>query len=1065
MTWFACCFALALVFAGPAPGASSPPRNDNRANAQVLRTLPAEVVGTTVGATAEAADPQCQTRVRETVWYRFSRATSGTILVSFQGSGQLDAVVSAFEVVGGQLKLLRCQATDAKGRARFVFETHPKPKTTSVYLLLVGQRLNSDPGSFKLSVGAPERPANDERAGAAPIGTLPATVEGTTLGATHDEGDPGCAADGGTVWYRLERVAKSRVIVGFHAGGNLEATVCAVERVRSQLRTVASEETDDRGNASFEFDGKAGATYYLVVSQPAKSEPGPFQLKVSSPPRPGNDERAGAVQIGSLPAKTAGTTLGATHDDGDPDCAEDGATVWYRLARAPGSRVIVRLAATSRTEAIVCVLKAVGGQRLRRVAGDTDRRGNLAFDFDAESGSTYYLVVSRPDASKAGPFQLTLLVPEKPPVPPGEPLPASGGRGSLDPLLNPADAWSATLLRGVTYRVTALTPAGRCVSVAVYSPRARSFERDEPVAEFDCGATRFFTPGPDGGGAYPLLVEAGERPTTYRLVVRAAEPDDMGPGVRLQSGERVFGSVSATDQLDLYRFDVTYTSDVRLLVKANRDLDIRLASASGGTIARGEPGVKLIRVLGSGTYYVAISPGERAARYQLRVLVRYLTKTGLTVNKAFSARVKPGVAVSLLTTTSPSPGGGRTRVQADYFDIAARTWVFRKSWDSAPGSVISFVPDAVGEWRVRATFYGTQVASPSRSAYRRITVGRAAGRRAIGVPPTLPGEPLAVTGVRDTVNLLRGDLEDAWAVTMKVGSTYRLNLVSYSGACLSIEVLRPGSRDLDQANRAAGYRCREGGGVYGLFTPGPDGGGVYTVLVGADLGDDAAAVQNYRLQVAPAGPDDTGPGLPLPNRHTAQGRLSALGIDVVDLYRFDVTGRRDMTELSLGAGRRAEFDLQVLDDGGRVVACECGEVGSVALRQQLAPGTYYAAVQARGRSGGAYRLSLLIRPMTSTSLWTSATQVTPGQAVRFSAQVSSGGSGVVEFQVDRFDPLQGWVFSRRYSVRASGGAASATWVASETGRWRVRATFLGTGTASPSRSAYRFVLVTRPATQ
>ena len=47
-------------------------------------------------------------------------------LVSFQSLGQLDAVVSVYELVDDQLKLLRCEPSNTKGKARFVFETHPR---------------------------------------------------------------------------------------------------------------------------------------------------------------------------------------------------------------------------------------------------------------------------------------------------------------------------------------------------------------------------------------------------------------------------------------------------------------------------------------------------------------------------------------------------------------------------------------------------------------------------------------------------------------------------------------------------------------------------------------------------------------------------------------------------------------------------------------------------------------------------------------------------------------------------------------------------------------------------
>ena len=106
----------------------------------------------------------------------------------------------------------------------------------------------------------------------------------------------------------------------------------------------------------------------------------------------------------------------------------------------------------------------------------------------------------------------------------------------------------------------------------------------------------------------------------------------------------------------------------------------------------------------------------------LRLLVRYVTTTKITVDGASSVKVRPSVTVTLRTTTDPSPGPGVTRVQADFFDVATEAWVFRQLWDVAPGSAFSFTPDAVGRWRVRATFNGNRLASRSRSGYSTIVV-------------------------------------------------------------------------------------------------------------------------------------------------------------------------------------------------------------------------------------------------------------------------------------------------------------------------------------------------------
>jgi hypothetical protein len=219
--------------------------------------------------------------------------------------------------------------------------------------------------------------------------------------------------------------------------------------------------------------------------------------------------------------------------------------------------------------------------------------------------------------------------------------------------------------------------------------------------------------------------------TPYRLLVTRAQQDDMGPGVPLASGERRSSFVSAADPLDLYMFDVTQPSDVRILVEGSDWLDFRLLDRSGRTIGYGQRGVKLIQVLQPGTYHVAVTPELEevatviepvAAHYRIRVLVRGLTTTGLSVGRGDWASVTVGSTVSLTTTTDPLPVGGKTRVEADFFDISSRSWVFRRYWDVAPGSTVAFTLDAVGEWRVRATFYGTQTSSPSRSDYRSITV-------------------------------------------------------------------------------------------------------------------------------------------------------------------------------------------------------------------------------------------------------------------------------------------------------------------------------------------------------
>ena len=1051
--------ATAALFACAVLGQSAyaaPPANDARAKATVL-TLPADVTGTTVEATAETTDPQCEPKVRETVWYQFTRTTVGTISVSFQGDGQLDAGVAVYAQEGSQLKLQRCVASDSKGHAALVFETHADPKAPVTYLLRVGQVLNSDPGTFKLSVLAPPRPGNDELVGATSIPKLPGAVTGTTVGATHDEGDPSCTGAGATVWYSLPTGGRRHVRLVLHASGDLDAILCAVERVRSQLRPVGGgAATDDHGNAALEFDAAAGSKYYVVVAQAAKSGPGEFALSASSPPRPANDERRTAVAIGRLPTTIRATTVGATSNAGDPGCAGTG-TLWYRLQPAAETNAVVTVTAAGRRKQATCIFEQTDRKlkpvQIRHGVG----KAAASMAFTAAAGKSYMIVVGNAPTTAPGSFALSLLAAEPSPRPPGTAVSSTGARGRLDPLLNTADAWAVPLTHGVTYRISLATTRDRCVALAIYAPDTTTFADTEPIERWACGGptAHFFTPGPDGGGTYPMVVENLTLPAAYQLTVGRAESDDTAPGVALRNGATVSGSVSPADPLDFGRFEVPTRSDVRIVVTAGAPLSVRLQDVARWIVLPGKENVRLLQNLAAGTYYLGLTPGPggKPAHYELTVLVRYITTTDLTAGGEGSVIVEPSKPVVLATKTIPAPTAGLTRLQADFYDTAHDNWIFRRLWDVQPNSAITFVPPAVGSWRVRATFQGSASASPSRSGYRTIVVRQAVGAET-AAPSGVATRALPAAGAASAVSRA-GNPVQAWWVTMHAGKPYRLTLVSQAGTCLGLTLFRGGKALSDEERQTSSYPCAVSGVTYGLFTPGPGGDGRYVLTIAADRAASAPARQPYRLRVMPAGLDDVGPAPALTHGQTARGGLSPLAGDVVDLYHFDVTGNNDQVDLGLVDGPRTPFDLAVLDENGGSVACECGSSGPVAMTRVLPPGHYYASVRAQSRDGGAYRLSLRVHAITGTTLTTTTTAPRVGYSVSLTATVSNvSGTGQVEFVIERLDPLQGWVFATAHRVTAWGGRASLSWAPPSAGRWRVRASFLGTSTATPSRSGY-----------
>jgi hypothetical protein len=282
------------------------------------------------------------------------------------------------------------------------------------------------------------------------------------------------------------------------------------------------------------------------------------------------------------------------------------------------------------------------------------------------------------------------------------------------------------------------------------------------------------------------------------------------------------------------------------------------------------------------------------------------------------------------------------------------------------------------------------------------------------------------------------DVNDMYWAQLTPGTTYRVGFSSRGCPTLYVRSVKSGTR-------LGELEC----GGYGSFTPGPDGGGRYTFEV---VAPGSTVTIPYRLQIAAAGADDVGVGLELRNLGHVSGSLG--GVDVVDLYHFDVDRTADV-RLTLGGGH--DFSLVLATDGGGRVSS-----GGSEIHRSLGAGRYVVAVKApAGARGGRYSLALVIRQLTSTSISASSTTIGPGAAVTLRAVTGpTPDGGVTTIQIDRFDPFGGWQFVKL--VRVSGTGGSVTWAPPGQGRWRARADFAGTLRFSPSRSGYVAVEVKKP---
>ncbi|HEY3865291.1 MAG TPA: hypothetical protein VGL54_04305 [Solirubrobacteraceae bacterium] len=322
-----------------------------------------------------------------------------------------------------------------------------------------------------------------------------------------------------------------------------------------------------------------------------------------------------------------------------------------------------------------------------------------------------------------------------------------------------------------------------------------------------------------------------------------------------------------------------------------------------------------------------------------------------------------------------------------------------------------------------------------------------------------PGAPLPSSGVSGRVDRIQ-NINAAYSFTMHTGVSYLISLANETErACVSGALYPPGTRSFGGEEEESGsgstllqINC----GGYKLFTPGPGQGGRYSLDITPR--HSFRGIQRFHLQVAPAGPAETAPGLALGNYARAHGYLSGRSARVLRLYRMEVTSHSNLT-LKLTAPGAAEFKLQLRNRSGDVIECGCEGSGSQTLQHQLQPGTYYAVVSVRNGTAGNFTLVRESRTITSTSLSFSSSKAVPGEGLGIDIKVSPAASGPVVVEIERFDPVFGWQFYRQSIANVSGGAASIPFTPPAVGQWRAKATYEGSRTSSPSAVGFSYLLV------
>jgi hypothetical protein len=345
--------------------------------------------------------------------------------------------------------------------------------------------------------------------------------------------------------------------------------------------------------------------------------------------------------------------------------------------------------------------------------------------------------------------------------------------------------------------------------------------------------------------------------------------------------------------------------------------------------------------------------------------------------------------------------------------------------------------------------YLIRVAAVPNSAAGTFTLDLAVAQPA----PAPPGPLLAGGGVTRTLDRV-GDVADAFSARLQAGEPYRVNLAeNLEGACVSLSIYGPGTSSFD-GDALRTLSC----GGYVLFTPGPGESGRYSFYVQAS--PRVRGPQRYHLEVAPAGADDTAPGIFIHNFAHVRGAVNGAAADVVDLYRFDVTTRSTLFA-ALATAADNDFDLVLLRDDGRRLSCACGNSGAVDLHRGLRPGRYFLAVRARNATSGRYTLRRSSRTITKSAIQVDGkrrTQASPGRSVHVAVATSPRVSGPVTITVERFDPLSGWRFYRRYHT----GGGGISFMPPAVGKYRFSGSFDGTRGSAPSNTGFARLTVAGP---
>lgn len=266
------------------------------------------------------------------------------------------------------------------------------------------------------------------------VGPSCSNTVGTNVGASNNTafGVPSCSNyGGGDVWFRFVAPASGQVnITGSTVSGSsltdgamavYTATGCS-----GTLTEIACNEDSPLGGLmpAIALAGlTSGTTYYIRFWEYGNDAFGPFNICVTTPAAPANDNPCGAVSltVGASCSNTLGTTAGATNTTGPPapGCGNYlGGDVWFKAVAPASGRLTINTSAaggSALTDAAMAVYSAPTCGGTMTLVSCNDDAGASTMPGQALSGltpsATYYIRVWAKGNTSFGGFNICAFEP------------------------------------------------------------------------------------------------------------------------------------------------------------------------------------------------------------------------------------------------------------------------------------------------------------------------------------------------------------------------------------------------------------------------------------------------------------------------------------------------------------------------------------------------------------------------------------------------------------------------------------------------------------------------------